>query len=156
MSPMRSAIALVGFIVLAQAAGATGALVTDAEFYRSLDRPAWAPPGWLFGPVWITLYVLIGVSAWLVWRRPRSPTRRSALTWWGVQLAINAAWTPVFFGLEAIGASLVVIVALLLAILVTIERAGRVTRPAAWLLVPYAAWVAFATALSAAIWLRAG
>jgi translocator protein len=147
-----AAAALIGFVLLAQAAGLLGSLVTDADFYRELARPSWAPPGWLFAPVWLTLYTLIGVSAWLVWRR-RAPGRRAALIVWSVQLALNAAWTPVFFGLRAIGAALALIVLLEAAILATIARFHRHSRLAAWLLVPYAAWVGFAIALNASIWL---
>lgn len=144
-------LALVGFVVVCQLAGATGALVTDASFYRELVRPSWAPPGWLFGPVWLVLYTMMGVAGWLVWRHRPGPDR-AALIWFAVQLAINAAWTPVFFGLHAIGGGLAVIVALDLAILATIVAFGRISRPAAWLLVPYAAWVGFATALNASLW----
>ena len=105
----------------------------------------------MFAPVWITLYTLMGVAAWLVWRT--GPGRRRSLTWFAVQLALNAAWTPVFFGLRAIGAGLVVIVLLELAILATIAAFAPRSRLAAALLVPYAAWVGFATALNAALWI---
>lgn len=148
---LRSFLILAGFVLLCQLAGATGALVTDASFYRELVRPSWAPPAWLFAPVWITLYTMMGVAAWLVWRT--GPGRRRPLTWFAIQLALNAAWTPVFFGLRAIGAGLVVIVLLELAILVTIAAFAHRSRLAAALLVPYAAWVGFATALNAALWL---
>lgn len=146
--------ALIGFIVLCQLAGASGALVTDASWYRALDRPSWAPPGWVFGPVWITLYTMMGVAAWLVWRS-RAWTRRGALSWFAIQLVLNAAWTPVFFGARSIGGGLIVISVLLVAILSTIAAYVPVSRVAAALMVPYLAWVGFATALNAALWLRA-
>ncbi len=146
--------ALVGFIVVCQLAGATGALVTDAGWYLALDRPSWAPPGWVFGPVWITLYTMMGVAAWLVWRS-RSLTRRKALGWFVVQLVLNAAWTPVFFGARSIGGGLIVISLLLVAIIATISAYQHVSRVAAALMLPYLAWVGFATALNAALWLRA-
>lgn len=145
--------ALIGFIVLCQLAGASGAVVTDASWYLALDRPSWAPPGWVFGPVWITLYTMMGVAAWLVWRSPGP--RRSALTWFAVQLMLNAAWTPVFFGARSLGGGLIVIVLLVLAIIATIAAYRRVSRIAAALMVPYLAWVMFATTLNAALWLRA-
>lgn len=144
-------LALAGLIVVCQLAGATGALATDPGFYRELTRPSWAPPGWLFGPVWLTLYTMMGVAGWLVWRRRPGPDR-TAMALFGVQLALNAAWTPVFFGLRSIGGGLLVIAAMNLAILATIVAFGRHSRPAAWLLVPYATWVGFATALNAALW----
>ncbi len=152
ISPWSQALALLGFVALCQAAGATGALVTSADWYRELPRPGWAPPGWVFGPVWITLYTLMGAAAWLVWRTPASAARTAALRWFGVQLALNAAWTPVFFGLRSVGGGLAVIVVLLAAIVVTIVRIRPVSRLASWLLAPYLAWVAFATVLNASIW----
>jgi tryptophan-rich sensory protein len=146
--------ALVGLVLVCQAAGATGALVTDASWYRELPRPGFAPPGWVFGPVWITLYALMGVAAWLVWRARPSIARRSALAWFAIQLAINAAWTPVFFGLRSPVGGLVVIVLLVAAIVATIVRFRPVSPAAGWLLAPYLAWVTFATALNASIaWL---
>jgi len=149
---LPSWVVLVGLVVLCQLAGVTGALVTDAGFYRELTRPSWAPPGWLFGPVWVALYTLMGVAAWLVWRTGPGSDRRHALVAFGVQLALNAAWTPVFFGLRSIGGGLIVIAALDLAILATIILFGRKSQRAAWMLVPYAAWVGFATALNARLW----
>lgn len=153
-SPGKKLAALVGFIVVCQLAGATGALLTDPSWYQVLDRPSWAPPGWVFGPVWITLYAMMGVAAWLVWRTPASK-RRAALAWFAVQLVLNAAWTPVFFGARSLGGGLVVIVTLLAAIIATIAAYRLVSRTAAALMLPYLAWVSFATALNAALWLRA-
>jgi len=145
--------ALIGFVALCELAGGAGALFTDARWYVALDRPSWAPPGWVFGPVWLTLYAMMGVAAWLVWRS-RSADRRAALTWFAVQLALNAAWTPVFFGARSLLGGLSVIVALLFAIVATVIAYRRVSRPATLLMLPYLAWVAFATALNAALWLR--
>ena len=156
MRPIRTApsvLALVGFIVLCQLAGATGALLTDARWYRALDRPAWAPPGAVFGPVWITLYTLMGIAAWRVWRSD-APTRRTALTWFAIQLVLNAAWTPVFFGAKSLGGGLVVILALLGCIVMMLAAYARISRLAAALTVPYLLWVGFATALNGALWLR--
>ena len=119
--------ALIGFILVCQLAGASGALVTDASWYLALDRPLWAPPGWVFGPVWITLYTVMGVAAWLVWRS-RAASRRSALAWFAVQLVLNAAWTPVFFGARSLGGGLIVIVALVGAIIDDRRVSTRVAR----------------------------
>jgi benzodiazapine receptor len=159
-APRRlSWLALIGWIALCQAAGGPGRPGhrgdpgrTTGAWYRELARPTWAPPGWLFGPVWLTLYTAMAVAAWLVWRGPSSPARRAALAWFGVQLALNAAWSPTFFGLRSLGGGLIVIVALLVAIAVTIARFAPRSRLAAGLLTPYLAWVAFATALNAALW----
>jgi tryptophan-rich sensory protein len=148
--PLRSALILVSLIAVCQLVGVVGSLITDPSFYEALVRPSWAPPAWLFAPVWVTLYTLMGIAAWLVWRTGAG--RRGALAWFAIQLALNAAWTPVFFGLHSIGGGLIVIVILELAILATIVAFARRSRIAAALLVPYAAWVAFATALNASLW----
>ena len=150
----KSALVLVGLIALCQLAGAAGAFVTAASWYRALDRPSWAPPGWIFGPVWITLYTLMGIAVWRIWRSSSS-RRGTALRWFAVQLVLNAAWTPVFFGARSIGGGLVVIVTLLVAIVATIVAYNRISRLAAALMIPYLAWVAFATALNGALLLRA-
>ncbi|WP_405426763.1 TspO/MBR family protein [Streptomyces erythrochromogenes] len=120
--------------------------------YESLDRPAWAPPAWLFGPVWTALYATIGIAAWLVWRHPDRDRVRTALVWWSVQLALNVAWTPLFFAARQYGLALLDILLLLAALSATVVRFRRLSRPAALLLVPYLLWVAFASALNASIW----
>ncbi|MFE5941839.1 TspO/MBR family protein [Streptomyces sp. NPDC056480] len=154
----RAWAALIGFLLAAYAVAAAGALASAdaATVYTSLDVPAWAPPAWLFGPVWTVLYATIGAAAWLVWRRQAAPDRRSAITWWVVQLALNLGWTPLFFGLGAYGAALIDILLLATAVSVTILFFSRVSKAAALLLVPYLGWVCFATALNAAIWTANG
>jgi translocator protein len=131
-------------------ASAPGAWFSPGDWYAGLDKPAWNPPGWLFGPVWTVLYAAMGVSAWLVWRCGRDS--RSALAPFFVQLALNAAWTPVFFGMHEMGWAFAVILALWLAIAVTIAVFARHSRPAALLLLPYLAWVTFAAALNFSLW----
>lgn len=122
-------------------------------WYRALLKPPINPPGWVFGPVWLTLYTLMGVSLWLVLRHGRErPGFRIAMTAFAAQWALNAAWTPLFFGMQSIGWALVDIVALLLAIGTTVFSFGLLHRPAALLLIPYAGWVAFATVLNAWLW----
>jgi tryptophan-rich sensory protein len=117
--------------------------------YRALELPAYAPPSWLFGPVWSVLYVMIGVAGWLLWRAGGW----DRVMWlWGVQLVLNLAWTPLFFAADLLGWALVEVVALLIAVAITVALAWRPSRRAAWLLVPYLAWVGFATALTAAFW----
>ncbi|HET6379964.1 MAG TPA: TspO/MBR family protein [candidate division Zixibacteria bacterium] len=121
------------------------------QYYRALDKPGWSPPSSAFGPVWTVLYLLIGVSGWLVAQRTGSG---GAQRLWGLQLALNAAWTPLFFGLRRPGMALVEIMATLAAIVLTVAAFFRQRRLAGVLLLPYLAWVAFATALNAAIWRR--
>lgn len=153
----RDILTLAGFTVLCEGAGAFGALFTrDAipAWYATLNQPWFAPPGWLFGPVWITLYLLMALAAWLVWRQRAShpvPVRE-AMAVFALQLMVNAAWTPVFFGWQAIGLALVVIVGLLALIAATIVKFRALSAPAAWLLAPYFAWVAFATVLNGEYW----
>jgi benzodiazapine receptor len=148
-------LALLVFLALSLAAAVVGGLSaaggTD-DWYSSIERPSWTPPDWLFGPVWIVLYAAIGVAAWLVWRRRSDVDVTPALTAWGVQLALNAAWTGLFFGLKRPGIAFFEIVLLVVAVAVTTILFARVTGPAGALLVPYLAWVSFAAALNGAIW----
>jgi len=123
----------------------------DSPWYASLDKPSWTPPGWIFGPVWTTLYAAMGAAAWLVSRDGGWSEHRLPLTVFLTQLAVNFAWSPLFFGLRQITWALVDIVVLWVLIMVTIRLFARVKPVAAWLLTPYLAWVSFATALNAAI-----
>jgi translocator protein len=135
-------------VAVAALIGVLGVTGTAAE-YQTLDQPSWAPPSWLFGPVWTILYAMIAVAGWLVWRRT-GWTR--ALTVYAVQLTLNAIWTPIFFGFGRYGLALADIIVLWVLIGATIWSFRPISRTAAWLLVPYWAWVTFATALNAAIW----
>jgi tryptophan-rich sensory protein len=144
--------ALVGWIVLTFGAALTGFFIQPAGYYAELAKPAWSPPGWIFGPVWTMLYLAMAVAAWLVWRCGGWREQRGALGLYLVQLALNALWTPLFFGLRSPGLALVCIVLLLAAIILTCRSFFRVRRPAGWLLVPYLLWVGFATALNFSIW----
>jgi benzodiazapine receptor len=143
---------LVGFVVASFAAAALGGVVTGGsvrDWYPTLVKPAWNPPSWIFGPVWTVLYLAMAVAAWLVWRRVGWG---GALVWFAVQLALNATWSPVFFGMHRIGLALVNIVLLWLAIAGTTVAFWRVTPVAGWLFVPYLAWVSFATVLNFTLW----
>lgn len=136
-----------------------GSMATRPEiptWYASLNKPWFNPPDWVFPVAWTVLYAMIAVSLWrLLGARPATGSARQG--WWlalaafAAQLALNAAWTPVFFTAHAVGAALVVVAALLVMVLWTIRLAAPFDRPAAWLLAPYAAWVSFATLLNAAI-----
>lgn len=146
---------LVLAILVCQSAGGLGVLTTEtgsSSWYASLAKPSFQPPGWLFGPVWTTLYTLMGIAVWRVVRvSPRTRGVRWALALFALQLVLNAAWSPVFFGAHAIGAALVILSALALVLVATIVTFWRIDRPAAFLLVPYLAWVSFATILNATI-----
>lgn len=150
-TPVATWLGLAAFgaaVTAAALIGVLGVSGTSAE-YQNLEQPSWAPPSWLFGPVWTVLYVLIAVSGWLVWRRTGWTT---ALTVYAAQLALNALWTPLFFGFGEYGLALVDIVLLWVLIGATIWLFRPVSRLAAALLLPYWAWVTFATGLNAAIW----
>ena len=146
------------FIGAALAAGALGALFSPrasaaaGQWYAMLAKPAWTPSERWFVPVWLVLYVLMGTSAWLIWRERYHRRRNTALAAYAVQLLLNAAWAPLFFGAKNIGAGLFVIVALWLAVTWTLREFAAVRGTAAWLLVPYWIWVSVASALNFAIW----
>ncbi len=136
---------------LAAAVGAAGSL-NAAGFYTQLARPDWAPPGWLFAPMWSVLYLLLGVAAWLVWRERGISGARAALALFLVQLAANALWTWLFFVWRLGGLALAEIIVLWLLILATLVAFARVHVAAGLLLVPYLLWVSYAAALTAAVW----
>ncbi len=143
---------LVLFLIVVFSVSVIGGLFTASSvgtWYEGLARPSWRPPNWLFGPVWTLLYAMMAVSAWLVWKKAGFGP---ALLMFAVQLLINGIWSPVFFGAQSLGGGLVVIVALWFAIVGTIAMFWPVSLAAALLLLPYLAWVSFATVLNAAIW----
>jgi benzodiazapine receptor len=145
---------LIGWLAASVAAGGIGAIASaDANvFYGQLSRPAWAPPAWLFGPVWSVLYVLMAVAAWLVWRKRGFRGASTALWLFFIQLAANALWTWLFFGLHHGALALVEIAVLWLLIAANILSFWRLQRLAALLLLPYLAWVSFASALTLSLW----
>ena len=122
------------------------------EWYAALQKPSWNPPGWIFGPVWSALYAMMAVAAWLVWRRGGFATQRRPLALFLGQLTLNAAWTPLFFGLHRPGIAFAEIILLWLAIAATLVVFRPVNRVAAWLLAPYLAWVGFAAVLNFTLW----
>jgi tryptophan-rich sensory protein len=143
------------FLVAVAVVAISGSMFTpavDPVWYAGLRKPSFNPPNWVFAPVWTVLYVLIALSAWLVWRRAGWHDGRRALSLWFVQLALNVAWTPVFFGSHRIALALAIIVCLLAAIAGTILAFRRHHALASAMLLPYLAWVAFATLLNASIW----
>jgi tryptophan-rich sensory protein len=146
---LHSLLVLVGFLMVTFCAPLAGVFSPPGAWYAALNKPEWNPPGWIFGPVWTALYVMMAVAAWLVWKR--SGWNRP-LWHYFIQLILNAAWTPIFFGAHEPGWSFVVILALWLAVLVTLLSFLRVSKPAGWLLAPYLAWVTFAAFLNFTLW----
>ena len=145
-------VGLLVWLLVAFAAAAVGAVasVDAASFYAQLVKPSWAPPAWLFGPVWSALYALMGVAAWLVWRSPGS--KRVALGVFGVQLAANALWSWLFFAWHRGALAAVEVLVLLALIVATIKAFSRISRVSALLLVPYLLWVSFASVLTWVVW----
>jgi translocator protein len=154
-TPTRLAMALAGFLAAAFLAGLIGNLFTSPaipEWYAGLEKPGFTPPSWVFGPAWTLLYILMAVAAWRVWWVAGFRDARGALALFFIQLALNAGWSVVFFGLRAPGWALLEIVLLWVAIAATTWAFFRHSRLAGALMVPYMAWVTFAAALNAAIW----
>jgi benzodiazapine receptor len=147
---------LIFFIILCELAGILGSLFTFKAipgWYATLEKPVLNPPGWVFGPVWTMLYALMGIAAFLVYQKgwKRSDVKQ-ALAFFSAQLFLNAIWSIFFFGLHRPGLALIDIVLLWIMIAITIFQFQRISRSAAWLLMPYLAWVSFATYLNAAIY----
>lgn len=144
--------ALAFFIMLCFAVAATGGLFPPDDWYASLTRPRYAPPNWVFGPVWTMLYLMMAVSGWMVWKSTERRSKRTALVAFGTQLILNAVWSAIFFGLHKPGWALVEICFLWLAILCTIVLSRPHSKTAAILLMPYLAWVNFAAVLNFGFW----
>ncbi len=146
---------LASFLVLTLGVFGIGGAVTATNvggWYQTLAKPAFNPPDWVFGPVWTVLFVLMALAAALVWRHGPVPGRRPAIAWFLAQLALNLAWTCLFFGLQQVGLALLCLILLWFAIAATLWQFGRNDRLAGWLLAPYLAWVSFAGILNLAIW----
>lgn len=146
---------LIASIALAEAVGIVGGLATAssvATWYAGLEKPGFNPPNWVFGPVWTTLYLLMGVAAWRVWRRRDQGPIGAALSLYAAQLALNLGWSLIFFGLRQPGWAFGEILLLLAALAATTLRFWRADRLAGALMGPYLAWTAFAAALNFAVW----
>ena len=154
MSGMKQFPGLIGWQLLSFAAATIGAIasIQAAVFYRQLAQPSWAPPPWVFGPVWSLLYVLMGIAAWLVWRSGGWRRQRVALALFVAQLAVNALWSWLFFAWHRGAMALVDIVLLWLLIAATVIGFWRTSRFAGALLLPYLCWVSFAAVLNFTIW----
>ena len=151
-SPTRSALVLAAWLALSFAAAAAGAVFMPGDWYAALKKPSWNPPNWIFGPVWTALYTIMAIAAWLVWKRGGFAGQRVALSLFLVQLFFNTLWSPLFFGLHHPALAFVDIVLLWLALLCTVVAFWKASPLAGALLVPYLAWVTFASALNFALW----
>lgn len=152
-SASRQALALGGWLALCFAAAGTAAFVSSGMgWYAELHKPAWNPPAWIFGPVWTTLYAMMAVAAWLVWRVGGWKEQRRALGLFLLQWLLNVLWTPLFFGLHRPGLAFADIILLWLALAATLRLFWQAQNVAGILLVPYLAWVSFAAVLNFVIW----
>lgn len=143
---------LIASLAVTFSAAAAGSLATYPNiptWYASLEKPVFTPPNWVFGPVWTLLYLAMAVALYLVWTKPNQDKKR-AITVFGVQLALNALWSIVFFGLHLPWLAVVVILMLLISIIIAMREFYRISRLASYLLIPYALWVSFATILTIA------
>lgn len=154
LSKQKQTIGLVGWLMVSFSASAIGALasIQAKPFYSQLVQPAWAPPPGVFGPVWTTLYTLMGIAAWLVWRSGGFGSNRQALTLFLLQLAFNATWSWLFFTWNLGFVALVDIAMLWFLIVATLISFWRICPPAGGLLIPYLLWVSFAFALNLSLW----
>ncbi len=147
--------AFLGSLMIPLAVGGISGFFTVSAipgWFQTIEKPSWNPPNWVFGPVWTSLYVLMGIAMLLIWTRPKSPLRQRALYLNAAQLVLNFFWSLIFFNLHAIGWALLEIGVLWVLIVSTMFAYDRVYKPAAWLLLPYIVWVTFATMLNGAIW----
>ncbi|WP_395141564.1 TspO/MBR family protein [Armatimonas sp.] len=146
------ALPLLGWLTLCFSASLGAVFVSSDRWYAGLVKPSWNPPAWVFGPIWTLLYMLMAVSAWLIWHKGGWKTQWRALSWFLVQLLLNAFWTPLFFGRHLLGLAFAEILVLWLALAVTLGLFWRIRKVAAVLLIPYLIWVSIAATLNLAIW----
>jgi tryptophan-rich sensory protein len=152
----RDLLGLVGFVVICLLVSSIGGAITATSvgtWYQTLQKPPFNPPDWVFAPVWATLYLLMAIAGWRVWRRTRFELRRQALLVFAAQLGLNVGWSFLFFGLQRIDLALVEIIILLFAIITNTLLFWRIDRWAGMLFVPYVLWLMYATTLNASLWL---
>jgi tryptophan-rich sensory protein len=149
---LASVIVLMGFIGACLLAATTGATFRPGDWYEQLKKPSWRPPNWVFAPAWAVLYLTIAVSGWLVWRTAGFAGAAAPLSIYLLQLGLNAAWSAIFFGMRRPDLAFVEIILLWLSIVATIAAFHPVNAAAAWLLLPYLAWVTFAAVLNFTVW----
>ena len=152
MKKSKNILGLIGWIVLCSLAGVFGAQFEPGMWYETLQKPIWTPPDWIFPVVWPILYILMGISAWLIWKLKSTKLNDPIFIWFYVQLTLNAIWSWLFFGMHYIGTALAEIFLLWTAIVFTILLFWNKKRLAGALLLPYLGWVSYAAALTFAIW----
>ena len=156
MMKIKNILKLVYSIVICQLAGVIGSFFTFpsiSTWYAALEKPSFNPPNWIFSPVWITLFILMGVSLYLVWiQGTKTKYAKMALALFGIQLSLNILWSIIFFGLKSPFFAFIEIVILWVAILLTILKFSKISKTAAYLLIPYILWVSFAAVLNFSIW----
>jgi len=153
---LNNTLKLVISIVLCQIAGLLGSFFTTPAiptWYKTLNKPFFTPPNWIFGPVWVSLFILMGISLFLVWRKPDHPKFKPALLFFSVQFILNVLWSAAFFGLQSPLLGLIDIILLWIAILLTILNFFKVSKVAGMLLMPYLLWVSFASLLNFSLWI---
>lgn len=153
----KNILALIAAILICEAAGIIGSLFTIPSiptWYAALNKPAFSPPNWVFAPVWAILYALMGVSLYLIWKKGQEKYNvKFPLSLFGIQLFLNLLWSILFFGLHSPILGLVCIILLLFSIAATIFSFHKISKNAAYLLIPYLLWVSFASILNAAVWM---
>ena len=153
---MHNTLKLIIAIIIPVAIGAASGFFTSSEipgWYQTINKPTWNPPSWLFGPVWTTLYVMMGIALFLIWKSDASQSvKKTAIILFAVQMLLNFFWSFIFFNQHQIGWAVVEIITMWVFILLTIFAFAPISKTAAWLLVPYISWVSFATILNYTIW----
>jgi translocator protein len=153
---MTNTVKLIIAIIIPLAVGATSGFFTASgvgSWYQTINKPSWNPPSWIFGPVWTTLYVMMGIALFLIWKSDAPDAqKRTAMLLFAVQMVLNFFWSFIFFKQHQMGWALVEIIAMWVMILLTIFSFAPISKTAAWLLVPYISWVSFATILNYTLW----
>ena len=153
---MKNWVKLILSLIIPQLVAAIASFFTitgNGSWYQSIEKPSWNPPGWVFGPVWTALYIMMGIAFFLIWKsKADEKMKRKTMILWGIQLVFNFFWSIIFFGNEQIFGAFLEIIGLWLFILLTIFAFARIDKRAAWLLVPYISWVSFAAYLNFTIW----
>ena len=153
---MNKILKIIISIIICQLAGVIGAFFTTPNidtWYASLIKPSFNPPSWIFGPVWTLLFLLMGIAFYLIWQKvDKNKLAKFAMIFFVVHLAFNTLWSILFFGLQNPGLAFIEIIILLAMIILLIEKFSKISKQAAWLLVPYLLWVSFASILNYTIW----
>lgn len=153
---MKNIWKLIISIAIPLAIGFLGSYFTRPEidtWYQTIEKPSWQPPNWVFGPVWTTLYIMMGIAFFLVWKdESRGRNRKLAMIFWSMQLVLNFFWSWIFFNQHELGLALAEIIVLWIFIFITIILFGKINKIAAWLMVPYISWVSFASLLTYTIY----